>query len=297
MTRMHPSSTDNPRGSSLTIPLGIRNRTSTQSLRSQVPTPPPKGPVTLRAVTKFLIAISRLAGPSQLSTNEDRPISDDGGSTLAPGDDQNGEEVAQDSPGSDGESDDYSSTSGSDFEADVVNYQRQEEEAAKELELTNFEQKTCDEAPEFCNEEEPEIFWCSLCKLSLCGTCWSKQTAHRKNRAGHDKISQQTLHMLQSIMNPTKGKSQDHLAAYDSKWFGVNIDQEKSDITLDITTRYRKLAMMNASFGQTSQFPALISFVGETGAGKSSLVNALIKVSRPGGPLDFSIRASQPQFA
>ena len=289
MAGMHSSSTDNPRGSSLTVPRSIQNRTSTQSLNSQVPNHPPRGPVTLRALTNFLIAISRLAGSAQPSTKEERPISDDGGSTLAPDDDQNGDEAAQDSQSSAhyDESDDYSSASGSDFEADVVNYQKQEEEAAKELELANLEQKTCDEAPEYCNEEDPEIFWCSSCKLSLCGKCWLAQTAHRKNRAGHEKISQQTLHMLQSIMNPTKGKPQDHLAAYDSKWFGVNIDQEKNDITLDITSRYRKLAMMNASFGQTSQCPALISFVGETGAGKSSLVNALIKVSRPVSLLDF----------
>jgi len=272
---MHSSGTNSPRHSST-------------GLHSQVRANPP---VTLRSLTSFLIAIRRFAGSqaAQLPTNEGHSVSDGGGSTPPPGSsdvNQSGDGSAQDTQSSAhyDESDDYSSTSGSDFEADVVNYQRQEEEAAEELELANFEPKTCDEAPD-CPGGNPEIFWCSSCKLSLCGKCWLAQTAHKKGRAGHEKISQQTLHMLQSIMNPTKSKPHDHLAAYDSKWFGVNIDQEKNDITLDITTRYRKLAMMNASFGQTSQFPALISFVGETGAGKSSLVNALIKVS---GQSEFS---------
>lgn len=277
---MYSSSAGSP--SRLTISHDIQTRKSTQSLelRSEVhrnPNQPPKGR-TLKSVASFFIAIRRLTGSAQPSTNESGSISNDGGSTLVPEglSDHQDDEVAQGSAQSSDESDEDSLASGSDFEADMAN-QRQEEEAARELELANFEQK-CDEAPE-CTEEGPEIFWCSSCKLSLCGKCWLAQTAHKKGRAGHEKISQQTLYMLQSIMNPTKSKPQDHLAAYDSKWFGVNIDQEKNDITLDITSRYRKLAMMNTSFGQTSQFPALISFVGETGAGKSSLVNALIKVS------------------
>ena len=84
--------------------------------------------------------------------------------------------------------------------------------------------------------------------------------------------------MLKSLMSPASNVPQDHVEAYGSRWFGVSIGEERNDITLDITDRYRKLALMNLNFEQATQFPALISFVGETGAGKSSLVNALIKV-------------------
>ncbi|KAF8462152.1 acyl transferase/acyl hydrolase/lysophospholipase [Kalaharituber pfeilii] len=139
-----------------------------------------------------------------------------------------------------------------------------------------LKEAACDDA-RACKEKDPEIFWCASCDLNLCASCWMAQLAHTKGKR-HEKVSLQTRYMLQSIMSSTEKKDQSHLDAYGSKWFGVSIDQERKDLTLDITSRYRRLAMMNAYFGHMSQFPALISFVGETGAGKSSLVNALIKV-------------------
>jgi len=66
-----------------------------------------------------------------------------------------------------------------------------------------------------------------------------------------------------------------HLAGYGSKWFGVTM--RHSGVSLDTTSRYRELSIdVNADH---EQYPSLISFVGETGAGKSTMINALIKVS------------------
>ena len=90
--------------------------------------------------------------------------------------------------------------------------------------------------------------------------------------------------MLASLMAPTSNTANDHVDALESKWFGVTVGQQgdgkdmgkHQGANLDITSRYRELSMDAKS--TEHQFPALVSFIGETGSGKSSLVRALVKV-------------------
>ena len=137
------------------------------------------------------------------------------------------------------------------------------------------------------------LSWCQNCCTVLCDDCWDKAPGHghkpqRVNllgiRANHTKVPVETASMLATLMTPTSNTPHDHVNALESKWFGVTIgwqgDGDDVDrhqaIHLDTTSRYRELSM--DAKPTEHQFPALVSFIGETGSGKSSLVRALVKV-------------------
>jgi len=137
------------------------------------------------------------------------------------------------------------------------------------------------------------LSWCSNCCIVLCDDCWDKAPGHKPQkvnplacgiRANHHKVPLETASMLASLMTPTSNTASDHVDALESKWFGVTVSQQgdgddmekHQGVHLDITSRYRELSMDSKS--TEHQFPALVSFIGETGSGKSSLVRALVKV-------------------
>ena len=120
------------------------------------------------------------------------------------------------------------------------------------------------------------VSWCQDCKMRFCENCWPRAPPHKRKIKGHEKVDLETLYMLQSLMGKKENDRQEHLQAEGSRWFGINFN---GPVALDITERYRKIAMANTDIRHREAYPALVSFVGETGAGKSSLVNALIKVS------------------
>ncbi|KAF8457059.1 hypothetical protein BDZ91DRAFT_800794 [Kalaharituber pfeilii] len=123
----------------------------------------------------------------------------------------------------------------------------------------------------------PDLCWCVNCDSTFCRKCWDEQLVHRKNKkqdgAVHTKLSLEEAVVLDSLR---------HEIALKSKWFGVTIDSNSSNVKFDITGRYLELSMTNTALNQQKNFPAWISFVGETGTGKSSLINGLVKITSGG---------------
>jgi ABC-type multidrug transport system fused ATPase/permease subunit len=107
----------------------------------------------------------------------------------------------------------------------------------------------------------------------------SKRDAGRiGRRAVHEKMSLEYRNILLCILESRNDDSDAdslHIGDYPSKWFGVTIPEEHDEKPcLNVTNRLRDLTVhLNKD-----QYPSLVSFVGETGQGKSTVINALIKV-------------------
>jgi energy-coupling factor transporter ATP-binding protein EcfA2 len=71
-----------------------------------------------------------------------------------------------------------------------------------------------------------------------------------------------------------------HLDDLRTKWFGVPHDQKASSPKLSVWPRLQAI-LNNAAYHLQYQFPSLVSFVGDTGSGKSTIIKAMIRMSAP----------------
>lgn len=94
----------------------------------------------------------------------------------------------------------------------------------------------------------------------------------------HEKASPRTIYKLQQIFEPIRSEA-DHeielLKDRETTWFGFGRDSSGHPVFQDYG---RFAAIMNESRTSeaTERYPQLVSFIGETGAGKSTLVKLLI---------------------
>ena len=121
------------------------------------------------------------------------------------------------------------------------------------------------------------VTWCSICDTTLCERCWSLQVAHQNKtgRREHQRMELRFQTILPSIF--TAGGC---LECDDTKfkWFEVG-----SKGNVSSTHRYGELSV-DAGFDHP-RYPALLSFIGDSGTGKSTLIRALMKVYNPILPL------------
>lgn len=119
------------------------------------------------------------------------------------------------------------------------------------------------------------IWWCSICDIMVCDGCWKKQLAHTTDddrRVQHEKCETE-LRGLMEWLKPMGNSGSGGTFQVSTKWFGVRIISP-TDASLETTSRFNDISMSVVD----DKFPSLISFVGETGAGKSTLISALLGV-------------------
>jgi hypothetical protein len=121
-------------------------------------------------------------------------------------------------------------------------------------------------------------------------TCWAQHFVpnprqpdrqHRQTNALHDVFIRVIMY---SEANDNKQK---RLHDFDRKaeWFRVNLatmESQDADPLLQISDRFRALCKPGKQENKwnSAQYPSFVSFVGDTGVGKSTLVNAMITIGR-----------------
>lgn len=119
--------------------------------------------------------------------------------------------------------------------------------------------------------------------MSACSICWPKQTLHKKkgrNQVTHKQVGINVIRRYHSSLNPSKSPDvlrRLHEDDEKTKWFGVT--RETSGQTLfEDHGRYAALMSETAQIGDAAKrYPQLVSFIGVTNAGKSTLIKMLIE--------------------
>ncbi|KAL1622899.1 hypothetical protein SLS56_008580 [Neofusicoccum ribis] len=154
---------------------------------------------------------------------------------------------------------------------------------------------------EQCGRDDSHVSFCNVCDAVFCAACWEKQIQHKRRKTGfsgipHEKTPASIAQKVQNVLKPPVDESkreQLHLHDADTAWFGIFRPEDGSPLFQDYG-RFQDLMIMteqgnggssHASFqGVQSperdfRTPSLVSFVGETGAGKSTLIKLLIELN------------------
>ena len=148
-----------------------------------------------------------------------------------------------------------------------------------------------EEADEWCCVNSmscrAERYFCSPCATTFCNQCWDQQLAHKKVRAQihggipHEKTNPVVAKRIEKTLESNPNDYEQamlHRQDEDTFWFGAGKDEQGSMVFQD-SGRYANLMAEKSSL----RYPALVSFVGQTGAGKSTLIKLLIELFSSSG--------------
>ncbi|CEI60194.1 hypothetical protein FVEN_g6376 [Fusarium venenatum] len=128
----------------------------------------------------------------------------------------------------------------------------------------------------------PSKAWkCVQCDDFFCDECWPKERPHRPGKVGidgreHEKVDEDIVDRLQRIFGqPTaEEQHQRHTNDINTTWFGIT--KEYGQPYLHYSNRLVDILRESQIGAFTERFPQLVSFVGQTGAGKSTVIKMLI---------------------
>lgn len=153
-----------------------------------------------------------------------------------------------------------------------------------------------------CEQHSRDVNFCSRCELSFCEPCWDRQLPHRRNVVGangipHEKVKPAVAEKVRKVLAPPDNDDvRERLHREDAltSWFGI---ERPADNGPPVFRDYGRLADLMSSTnpyinGESSVFvmdggqagrdtrtPSLVSFVGQTGAGKSTLIKLLVDLA------------------
>ncbi|KAI8948038.1 hypothetical protein F4801DRAFT_474669 [Xylaria longipes] len=141
---------------------------------------------------------------------------------------------------------------------------------------------------EVCDTEEGLNF-CTGCNEYYCNNCWEKRRAHRDGKQlgpggiPHEQVSPNVVERVDACVAGPENEAEEreqHENDQDTTWFGLDREDDGGDPVLSEYRRYAAIMMANATETSNVQYPALVSFVGQTNAGKSTLIRLLINSTK-----------------
>jgi energy-coupling factor transporter ATP-binding protein EcfA2 len=140
-----------------------------------------------------------------------------------------------------------------------------------------------------CEIQESNISYCNACSLSFCEPCWNRNPCHRMTHRGipHEKTPKLLAQKTDAVFDPDirDGPEREELHCKDvfTSWFGIH----REDTARPLLQDYGRFESLMATMRQSSdngfprsdasaRYPSFVSFVGQTGAGKSSLIKLII---------------------
>jgi len=128
-------------------------------------------------------------------------------------------------------------------------------------------------------------YFCYPCSTIFCDPCWTQQIAHRPTQRQiggvlHEKTNPVVAKKIGATLEADLTDNDHamlHVQDEDTTWFGAGRDENGTVIFQDFG-RYANLMAERSSRNRVLKYPALVSFVGQTGAGKSTLIKLLVEL-------------------
>lgn len=123
-----------------------------------------------------------------------------------------------------------------------------------------------------CKKPGKNCSFCNVCAVLLCKECWDLQIAHSEDRRAadnvlHEKTDLDIAEKVKACLEPLMTDEQQmslHRSDENTTWFGVG-KNEMEELIFEDCGRYAHIMADCPSGRRSSQYPALVSFVGQTG--------------------------------
>jgi energy-coupling factor transporter ATP-binding protein EcfA2 len=139
--------------------------------------------------------------------------------------------------------------------------------------------KRCEGAS--CPNRDSKTWHCTQCDCDYCDECWAQQGPHKpgkKGQSSHEKADLGVVQRYESMLTPpndSREQREQHLEDQKSAWFGIVRDEHDKPMFFDYGT-YSSIIADTTTVDCPTRYPQLVSFIGQTGAGKSTIVKMLI---------------------
>ncbi|KAF2827014.1 hypothetical protein CC86DRAFT_416800 [Ophiobolus disseminans] len=127
-------------------------------------------------------------------------------------------------------------------------------------------------------------WYCSACTQTYCDHCWEKRRGHQKENshsANHAKVRFKNHVQYEAILHPpwSDAERKDlHEADLSSLWLAISAGSSQADVDRTDFPRFNQLVFEHRQqHGVSTCYPRLASFVGATGAGKSTIIRILLE--------------------